>query len=66
VPYSTEKELLEILQSFKIDIRIIGEDYFEKDFTGKLFCEENNIKIYYNSRKHDFSSSSLRNKIKDL
>ena len=66
VPYSTEKELLEILQSFKIDIRIIGEDYFEKIFTGKLFCEENNIKIYYNSRKHDFSSSSLRNKIKDL
>jgi glycerol-3-phosphate cytidylyltransferase len=66
LPYSTEKELLEILQSFKIDIRIIGEDYFEKYFTGKLFCEENNIKIYYNSRKHDFSSSSLRNKIKDL
>lgn len=35
VPYSTEIELMEILQSFKLDIRFIGEDYLEKDFTGK-------------------------------
>ena len=65
VPYSTESELLEILQSFKIDLRIIGEDYLEKDFTGKQFCIENNIEIYYNSRKHNFSSTSLRIKIKE-
>jgi glycerol-3-phosphate cytidylyltransferase len=66
VPYSTEKELLEILQCFKIDIRIIGEDYLDKDFNGKQFCIENGIEIYYNSRKHNFSSSSLRNKIKKV
>lgn len=66
VPYSTEVELLEILQSFKIDIRIVGEDYIDKDFTGKQFCIDNNIAIYYNSRKHDFSSSSLRRKIKEI
>ncbi len=65
VPYSTEGELLEILQSFKIDIRIIGEDYLDKDFTGKVFCEENNIQIYYNSRKHKFSSSNLRQRVKE-
>jgi len=64
VPYTTEKELLEILQSFKIDLRIVGEDYIDKDFTGKQFCIDNNIEIYYNSRKHAFSSTSLRNKIK--
>jgi glycerol-3-phosphate cytidylyltransferase len=66
VPYSTELELLEILQSFKIDIRVVGEDYLNKEFTGKSFCKENNIEIYYNSRRHNFSSSSLRKKIKEV
>ncbi len=66
VPYSTEGELLEILQSFKIDLRIVGEDYIDKDFTGKQFCIDNNIEIYFNSRKHNFSSSSLRKKIKEI
>ena len=65
VPYSTEGELLEILQSFKIDLRIVGEDYLDKDFTGKQFCIENGIEIYYNSRKHGFSSTTLRNKLKE-
>jgi glycerol-3-phosphate cytidylyltransferase len=65
VPYSTEGELLEILQSFKIDLRIVGEDYIDKDFTGKQYCIENSIEIYYNSRKHEFSSTALRNKIKE-
>lgn len=63
VPYSTEAELLEILQSFKLDVRIIGEDYIEKEFTGKSYCNENNIEIIYNSRKHSFSSSNLKSKI---
>ncbi len=66
VPYSTESELLEILQSFKIDLRIVGEDYIDKDFTGKQFCIDSNIEIYFNSRKHKFSSSSLRKKIKEI
>ena len=64
VPYSTEIELLEILQSFDLNIRFIGEDYLDKDFTGKQFCIDNNIELYYNSRKHNFSSTSLRNKLK--
>ncbi len=64
VPYSTESELMEILQSFKIDVRFIGEDYLDKDYTGKAFCIENEINIYYNSRKHGFSSTALRNKLK--
>jgi glycerol-3-phosphate cytidylyltransferase len=64
VPYTTEMELMEILRSFKIDVRFIGEDYIEKDFTGKQFCDENGIKIHYNSRKHDFSSTLLRNKLR--
>jgi glycerol-3-phosphate cytidylyltransferase len=64
VTYSTESELMEILQSFKIDIRIIGEDYLELDFTGKQYCIENGIELFYNKRKHSFSSSGLKKRIK--
>ncbi len=64
VTYATESELLEILESFKLSIRFIGEDYLNKDFTGKQFCIDNNIELFFNSRKHKFSSSSLRLKIK--
>jgi glycerol-3-phosphate cytidylyltransferase len=65
VPYSTEADLMEILQSFKIDTRIIGEDYMDKGFTGKQYCEEHNIRIYYNSRKHPYSSTYLKKRIKE-
>jgi glycerol-3-phosphate cytidylyltransferase len=58
VPYSTESELIEILQTFKINVRFIGEDYLDKDFTGKKYCIENEINIFYNTRKHSFSSSA--------
>jgi len=63
VPYSTESELMEILRSFKINVRFIGEDYLNKDFTGKEYCTNNEINIYYNSRKHGYSSTALRNKL---
>ena len=39
VPYVTEQDLIDILNSFKIDLRIIGEEYKEKKFTGKEYCE---------------------------
>ena len=63
VPYITEQDLLDILQTFKLDVRIIGEEYRDKDFTGKDYCKNNNIEIYYNSRKHRFSSTSLRKQV---
>jgi len=64
VPYVTEEDLEDILRSFKIDIRIIGIEYKEKTFTGKDYCEEKDIEIYYNSRDHRFSSSGLRKQVK--
>jgi glycerol-3-phosphate cytidylyltransferase len=65
VPYSTEKEVEDILLSRNINIRFLGEDYINKDFTGKKLCEENNIKIFFNSRKHSYSSTELRKRIKN-
>jgi glycerol-3-phosphate cytidylyltransferase len=43
-----------------INVRIIGEEYKDKEFTGKQICEDRGIKIWYNSRNHRFSSSELR------
>lgn len=63
VPYVTEQDLIDVLSSFKIDLRIIGEEYKDKDFTGKEYCEEKGIEIYYNKREHRFSSSALREQV---
>lgn len=60
IPYTTEQDLDDILRAVSIDIRIIGEEYRDIDFTGKQFCLDNKIEIYYNKRSHRFSSSSLR------
>ncbi|WP_294322344.1 adenylyltransferase/cytidyltransferase family protein [uncultured Chryseobacterium sp.] len=63
IPYYTEEDLLDILKSFVIDVRIIGDDYLDRNFTGKKYCEEKGIEIFYNKRDHRFSSSDLRKRI---
>lgn len=63
VPYATEQDLEDILRSFKIDVRIIGDEYREKDFTGRRYCEQKGIELYFNVRDHRFSSSSLRKEV---
>tara|TARA_A100001035_G_scaffold279288_1_gene280267 strand:- start:526 stop:933 length:408 start_codon:yes stop_codon:yes gene_type:complete len=64
VPYQTEKDLEDILQMFNIDVRILGEEYREKNFTGKDICQGKNIDLYFNTRDHRFSTSDLRNRVK--
>lgn len=63
IPYATEKDVEDILQTYHVDVRIIGEDYYQKDFTGKQICVDRNIEIYYNNRKHSFSTSELRQRV---
>jgi glycerol-3-phosphate cytidylyltransferase len=63
IPYNTESELEEIFKSLDIDVRIIGSDYFNKEFTAKQICIDRGIKIVYNKRDHDYSTTSLRKKI---
>lgn len=63
VPYHTESDLLDILKMYPINIRIIGEEYKLKDFTGKEECRQLGIDIYYNKRNHRFSSSGLRERV---
>ena len=63
VPYATEQDLEDILKSFTIDLRIVGDEYKERDFTGRTYCEEKGIELYFNTRDHRFSSTSLRQEV---
>jgi glycerol-3-phosphate cytidylyltransferase len=63
IPYISESDLIDVLSSFKIDLRIIGEEYKDKLFTGKDYCIKKGIEIYYNKRDHRFSSSALRKQV---
>lgn len=62
VPYVTEQDLEDIFSSFDLDVRIIGDEYKEKQFTAKDICQKRGIEIYYNKREHRFSSSDLRSR----
>lgn len=58
IPYDTEQSLIDLLESTEIHLRFVGEDYVERDFTGKGLHE-----IYYTNRQHSFSSSGLRKRV---
>ena len=53
----------EMVKTLKLDVRIIGEDYKGKDFTAKQICLDRSIVLYYNERKHNFSSTELKKRI---
>jgi len=59
IPYATEKELMDILLSYPIDVRILGEEYMEKEFTGIGMPME----FYFNKRRHSFSTTELRQRV---
>ena len=58
--YDTEAEVLEILDTVDWDVRILGEEYKNKDFTGR---EQTLNKCHFNKRPHNFSSSELRRRV---
>ena len=63
VIYNTEQDLKDLLLCLPIDIRVLGDEYEHKDFTGKDIAEQRGSKIIYNGRDHSFSSSSLRKRV---
>ncbi len=63
VPLESEADLELAIRSLPIDIRFVGEDYRDKDFTGKQACRDLGIEIYYNSRAHGLSSTELRRRV---
>ena len=61
--YSTEYDLLQLLMTQTIHIRFLSEEYLNRDFTGKQYCIDNGIELYYHKRQHNYSSSDLRARV---
>jgi glycerol-3-phosphate cytidylyltransferase len=63
VVYNTEKDLEDILLTLPIDVRILGVEYMQQEFTGRAICERRNIELVFNGRDHSFSSTNLRERV---
>lgn len=63
IPYQTERDLEDILQMYPIEVRILGEEYREQEFTGKDICRARGIELYFNKRDHRFSTTDLRKRV---
>ena len=63
IPYLHEIDLEDILQMRQINIRILGEEYRDKEFTGRDICKKRDIELHFNKRDHRFSSSELRKRM---
>lgn len=63
VCYQSESDVIDILEMFNIDVKIMGSEYRDKDFTGKDVCKRKGIQLYFNNRAHRFSSSDLRKRV---
>jgi glycerol-3-phosphate cytidylyltransferase len=63
VVYQTEQDLVDLLLILPLDVRVLGVEYAEKDFTGRKECQSRSIEIIFNGRDHSFSSSSLRKRV---
>lgn len=63
VVYNTEKDLEDILLTLPLDVRILGVEYQQKEFTGRAICERRDIELVFNSRDHSFSSTNLRERV---
>ena len=66
IPYQFESDVIDILEMYPINIKIMGSEYRDKNFTGKDVCERKGIELYFNSRTHRFSSSDLRKRVKEV
>ena len=63
VIYNTEQDLVDLLLTLPIDVRVLGVEYKNKDFTGKDIAKQRGSKVVYNGRDHSFSSTSLRQRV---
>lgn len=63
IVYNTEKDLEDLLLMLPMDLRILGEEYKDSNFTGKDICVSRGIELYFNKRRHSFSTSDLRKRV---
>jgi glycerol-3-phosphate cytidylyltransferase len=63
VVYQTEQDLVDLLLILPVDVRILGVEYRDREFTGKEECLKRGIELIFNCRDHSFSSSNLRKRV---
>lgn len=63
VVYQTEQDLVDLLLILPLDVRILGVEYEDKNFTGRNEGAGRNIQVVFNRRDHSFSSSGLRSRV---
>lgn len=63
VVYSTEQDLVDLLLILPVDVRILGVEYQDTEFTGRWECDMRDIELVFNERNHSFSSSGLRTRV---
>jgi len=59
--YTYEKELVELLKGLQPDIRVLGDDYRGRTYTGF----ELNIPVHYLNRDHGWSTTKFKKLIAD-
>ena len=60
------RDSLNLLQTQNIDVRFLSEEYKDRDFTGKQYCIDNGIELFFHLRRHQYSSTDLRNRVYTL
>ena len=63
VVYQTEQDLIDLLLILPVDVRVLGVEYADKDYTGKHECAIRGVECIFNRRDHSFSSSGLRSRV---
>lgn len=63
VVYETESDLIDLILTLPIDVRILGVEYEDTNFTGRNEGTSRGIINVFNKRDHSFSSSSLRKRV---
>jgi len=63
VVYQTEQDLIDLLLILPLDVRILGTEYEDKNFTGRNEGASRGVQVIFNKRDHSFSSSSLRKRV---
>jgi glycerol-3-phosphate cytidylyltransferase len=64
--YETEADLLNLIQTQTFHIRFLSEEYRHIEVTGKQYCIDNGVEIYYHLRRHQYSSTEIRNRVYNL
>lgn len=66
IPYQGKRDLELLVSSLDYSIRFVGEDYINKSWDGKEIEQKLNKEIYYLKRRHNLSSTELKERIKKL